>query len=64
MSGLRENPIFFNKKKNKDWTSRATVNTPPPTSNNIPLLSYPPTPLDMDVLCVTPLISNAIFEYS
>ena len=29
MSGHGANPILFNKKKNKDWTSRTLANPPP-----------------------------------
>ena len=47
MSGHGANPIFFNKKKNKDWTSKTLANPHPPTSDNISFLPYlqPPTPL-------------------
>ena len=47
MSGHCTNPIFWLK-----------TNTPPPTSDNISFLLYPPPPpypLKVDVVCVSPL---------
>ena len=55
MSGHGTNPIFLNK-KNKDWTSRTLANPPIPTiSDNSSFLSYPPTLLKVDVICVSHL---------
>ena len=34
------NPIFFNLKKKKDWTSRSLANPSTPTSDNISYLPY------------------------
>ena len=49
MSGHSANPIFFNKKKKfgrpKHWL------TPPPTSDNISFLPYPPS--RVEVICVS-----------
>ena len=56
MSGHDANPIFFNI-KNKDWTSRTLANLPPPTSDNISFLPYPPPHFKVDVICVSPIIS-------
>ena len=55
------------KKKKKDWTSRTLTNPPPPTSNNILFLPYLPTPLKVDVICVSPLtklLDNEAFPAS
>ena len=55
MSGHGTNPILFNK-KNKEWTSRTLANPPIPiTSDNSSFLSYPPTLLKVDVICVSHL---------
>ena len=35
MSGHGADPIFFNKKKYEDWTSRALANPQPHTTENI-----------------------------
>ena len=68
ISGPGVNPIFFNK-KNTDWTSRTLANPPPPTPNNTSFLSYAPSPLKVEVTCVSPLnlifyLSYAIFSLS
>ena len=59
MSDHGANPIFFNK-KSKDWTSRTLGNPPPPTSDNISFLPYPPPHLKVDVIYVSPL--KAVFH--
>ena len=55
MSDHCANPVFFNNKK-KDWKSR-TVSNPHPLR---PITSHfrltPPTPLKMDVICVSHII--------
>ena len=50
MSGHGANPIFFNKIKIKNWSSRTLVPPPNPTpmSDNISFLH----PLKVDVICV------------
>ena len=46
-------------KKNKDRTSGKLANPPPPCLDNIPFLSYLlPTPLKVDVICVSPHIET------
>ena len=67
LSGHGANPIFLNEKKKKDWTSRTLTNPPLPTSNNILFLPYLPTPLKVDVICVSPLtklLDNKAFPAS
>ena len=58
MSGHGRNPIFFNKKI-KIGRPENLLSPHPPTSDNISFLSYtpptpPPSPLKMDVICVSP----------
>ena len=47
-------PIFFNKKKNKDWTSRTLATSNPPTSDNNSFLPY--LPQGGHHMCVTPIV--------
>ena len=56
MSGQGPNPIFFNKKI-KIGRLEHSLTPQPPASDNISCLSYPrlPTPLKVDVICVSPL---------
>ena len=58
MSGHGVNPIFFNEKI-KIERPEHSLTPPPPTSDNIPFLPYPPpplhSPLEADVICVSPL---------
>ena len=57
MFGHGGNPIFFNK-KNKDWTPRTLANHPPPTSDSISFLPYPP-PTSLNYgrhMCITPYV--------
>ena len=61
MSGYGANPVFFNKKK-KDWTPGTLANPPPPTSNNISFLPYPPTPLKVYVICTSFLAEKLILN--
>ena len=51
MSGYGANPIFFNKKL-KIGDPEHSLTPPPPTSNNISSLAYPPLSLNVDVICV------------
>ena len=55
MSGHSRNPIFFNKKKTGHPEGSTTPLPPALTSDNISLLPEPPTPLKMDVICISPL---------
>ena len=47
-------------KKDEDWTSSTLANPQSSTSDNISFLPYPPTPLKVDVICVSPLKQKAI----
>ena len=61
MSGHGENPVFFNKKKVGHPEHSLTLHRP--TSNNISFLPHPtPTPLKMDVICVSPLKKGQVFS--
>ena len=42
-------------KKDEEWTSSTLANPPSPTSDNISFLPYPPTPLKVNVIYVSPL---------
>ena len=54
MSGHGANPIFFNKKI-KIGRPEHSLTPHPPMSNNISFLPYPPYPVKVDVICVSPL---------
>ena len=61
MCGYGTNPIFLNKKIK---IGRRKHSLTPPTPNNISFLPYTPTPLKVDVICVSPLKSVRIRIFS
>ena len=63
MSGHGGNPIFFNKKI-KIGRPEHSLTPPPPTSDNISFLPYPP-PLPLQSgrhLCITPIQETNILK--
>ena len=62
MSGHRANPIFFNKKIEIGRPEHSLTPAPLiPMRYHICLTASPPPPLKVNVICVSPLISNTYF---